>query len=263
MHALELIALTKHYGSFAAVKHISFSVKKGVVFGLLGPNGAGKSTTIRMLTTLLPPTSGTAKIFGHDIVKESYQVRQVIGYVPQLISADGELTAYENLRFSGKLYDMRGKMLADRIDEVLRFMGLTLSKNKMVSSFSGGMVRRLEIAESLLHQPKLLFLDEPTVGLDPGAKAALWKYILEWKSKNNTILISTHDMEEADRLCDIVAFMHRGNIVAMDSPKNLKKGLGPNATLNEVFIHQTGISLDEKGNFDQVKQQRRTISHLD
>lgn len=264
MYSVDIDELTKYYQSVAAVKHLCLKVKAGSVFGLLGPNGAGKSTTIKMLTTLLPPTSGTAKVMGHDIVKDADAVRREIGYVPQLISADGELTAYENLLFSAKLHDMRRDHREERIAEVLDFMGLTLSKDQLVGEFSGGMIRRLEIAQALLHEPKLLFLDEPTVGLDPGAKAALWKYILNWKTKNHTtVFLTTHDMEEADRLCDKVAFMHRGEVVAMDSPHNLKCILGPSATLNDVFIHHTGSSLNDKGNFDQVKQQRRTISHLD
>jgi ABC-2 type transport system ATP-binding protein len=264
MYAIEIEDLSKYYQSFPAVKKLHLNVKQGVVFGLLGPNGAGKSTTIKMLTTLLPPTSGTAKIFGFDIVQQPTEVRHQIGYVPQAISADSELTAYENLLFSSKLYDMKKELREKRIVEVLEFMGLSLFKDQLVSEFSGGMIRRLEIAQSLLHQPQLIFLDEPTVGLDPGAKASLWKYILNWKNEyKTTCFLTTHDMEEADRLCDILAVMHAGEIVAMDTPKKLKESLGQQATLNDVFIHHTGASLNEKGNFDQIRQQRRTISNLD
>ena len=264
MHALDIENLSKYYSSYPAVKKLCFHVKQGTVFGLLGPNGAGKSTTIKMLTTLLPPSSGTAKIFGFDIVKQPTEVRHQIGYVPQALSADSELTAYENLLFSSKLYDMKKELREERIAEVLEFMGLSIFKDQLVGEFSGGMIRRLEIGQSLLHEPKLIFLDEPTVGLDPGAKAALWKHILKWKNENKTTcFLTTHDMEEADRLCDIVAVMHRGIIVAMDTPKKLKEVLGPHATLNDVFIHHTGSSLNDKGNYDQVKQQRRTISNLD
>lgn len=264
MVAIDVKKLSKFYREHPAVNNITFQVKQGVIFGLLGPNGAGKSTTIKMLTTLLPPTSGQALIFGHDIVKEADLVRQKIGYVPQSISADGELTAYENLLFSGKLYDLDRKKLQKRIDEVLEFMSLSAFKYQLVNQFSGGMIRRLEIALAMLHEPKVLFLDEPTVGLDPSAKATLWKYILDWKDMHNiTVILTTHDMEEADKLCDEIAFMFLGNIVAIDTPKNFKHLLGKDATLNDVFIHHTGESLNAKGDMEQVKQQRRTISNLD
>jgi ABC-2 type transport system ATP-binding protein len=263
-NAIVVDQLAKYYGSYPAVNHISFKVKRGTVFGLLGPNGAGKSTTIKMLTTLLPPTSGHAHLLGHDIITDSQGVRTLIGYVPQLISADGELTAYENLRYSGQLYDLPKQKREERICEVLDFMGLTIFKNQLVSGYSGGMIRRLEIAQALLHEPQLIFLDEPTSGLDPGAKVALWKYIVEWKNQNNTtVFLCTHDMDEADKLCDLIAVLYMGKIVAMDTPSELKRALGPHATLNDVFIHHTGASLNDKGNYDQVKQQRRNISHLD
>lgn len=234
---LEVLELTHFYNYFLAVDHISFSVEKGKVFGLLGPNGAGKSTTIKMLTTLLPASSGTARVAGHDILSQPAQVREVIGYVPQLISADGELTGLENLILSSKLYGIERRDRDKRICDVLQFMGLGDFADQMVNQYSGGMIRRLEIAQALLHQPKVLFLDEPSVGLDPAARNSVWTHIQEWRQQfGTTILMTTHDMDEADKLCDTVAFMHHGRIVAMDSPHKLKASLGPKATLDDVFI---------------------------
>ena len=188
---------------------ISFSVATGTVFGLLGPNGAGKSTTIKMLTTLLPPTSGSAQVLGYDIVQSPALIRQKIGYVlEKLLSADGDLTGYENLSISAKLYGLPKEIRKKRMNEVLNFMGLLGAQNQLVNQYSGGMIRRLEIAQALVHNPQLLFLDEPTVGLDPSARSILWEHIQEWRNTKGTILLTTHDMEEADKICDIVAFMH-------------------------------------------------------
>jgi ABC-2 type transport system ATP-binding protein len=256
--------LTHYYNSFAAVNKISFSVPKGHIFGLLGPNGAGKSTTIKMLTTLLPPTSGTAKIMGYDIVKNPSKIREIIGYVPQLLSADGDLTGYENLLLSAKLYGVIASERESRIQEILHFMGLKSFSQELVNRYSGGMIRRLEIAQAILHSPSVLFLDEPTVGLDPAARKNLWKIIQNWKQQFGiTIVMTTHDMDEADRLCDVVAFMHLGRIVAMNSPKALKEENGPGATLDDVFVKLTGSSINEGGDYKHVKQTRNTISNLD
>lgn len=255
--------LTRLYGANAAVDHLSFRLEAGKVLGLLGPNGAGKSTTIKMLITLLPPTSGTAKVMGYDIVKEPFAIRKNIGYVPQLLSADGALTGYENLLLSAKLHGMSRKNRQRRIDGLLSFMGLTDSAHKLVNEYSGGMIRRLEIAQALLHGPSVLFLDEPTVGLDPAARKTLWLRIQELRKEyNTTILLTTHDMEEADVLCDLVAFMHLGRIIAMDTPAKLKAMLGPNATLGDVFIHFTGATIKDEEAYSNVKQTRRTISRL-
>lgn len=260
---IEVLELSRYYNSYAAVDHISFNIETGTIFGLLGPNGAGKSTTIKMLTTLLPASSGTACIFGYDINREPAQIRQIIGYVPQLLSADGELTAYENLLLSCKLYGLHHTYRDRRIGEVLEFMGLTPHANQLVNQYSGGMIRRLEIAQALVHEPRVLFLDEPTVGLDPAARKTLWKHIEEWRKQfGTTILMTTHDMDEADTLCDIVAFMHLGRIVAMDTPCHLKAKLGPKSTLDDVFILHTGSSIKETGDFTNAKQIRNTISHL-
>jgi ABC-2 type transport system ATP-binding protein len=262
--SIEVIELTQCYNAHAAVNHISFTVHQGKIMGLLGPNGAGKSTTIKMLTTLLPPTLGTAKIGGYDIVHDASLVRQHIGYVPQMISADGDLTAYENLLLSAKLYGLSKDRRQKRIDEVLAFMNLSEFTHQLVNQFSGGMIRRLEIAQALLHEPRVLFLDEPTVGLDPAARRALWVRIKELRKQfGTTVFMTTHDMEEADVLCDVIAFMHLGHILRMDSPGNLKKELGPDASLNDVFIELTGTSIMEGGDFDHAAQIRRTLSHLD
>ena len=262
--AIDVIELTRLYGTFAAVDHISFSVPAGTIFGLLGPNGAGKSTTIKMLTTLLPPTSGTAKVFDSDINFAPSKVREQIGYVSQAISADGDLTGYENILLSTKLYGLPKEGRDERIFEVLEFMHISDVADKLVNQYSGGMIRRLEIAQALVHNPAILFLDEPSIGLDPAARKNLWRYIRQWKEQfGTTIFITTHDMDEADRLCDTVAFMYRGKIAAMDTPENLKAEMGQNATLDDVFIHHTGRSIMEGGTFDQAKTTRQTISHLD
>lgn len=256
--------LTHYYNSYAAVNKISFSVSQGHIFGLLGPNGAGKSTTIKMLTTLLPPTSGTAKIMGYDIVINPSKIREIIGYVPQLLSADGDLTGYENLLLSAKLYGVPSKEQEARIQEILHFMGLKTFSQDLVNQYSGGMIRRLEIAQALLHSPSVLFLDEPTVGLDPAARKNLWKIIQSWKEQFGiTIVLTTHDMDEADKLCDVVAFMYLGKIVAMNSPKLLKEECGLGATLDDVFVQLTGSSINEGGDYKNVKQTRNTITHLE
>lgn len=262
--AIDVIGLTRLYGKFAAVDNISFFVPSGTIFGLLGPNGAGKSTTIKMLTTLLPPTSGTATVFDCDIVKTPSKVRENIGYVSQAISADGDLTGYENLLLSTKLYGLPREGRDARIREVLGFMKIADVADMLVSRYSGGMIRRLEIAQSLVHNPSILFLDEPSIGLDPSARKNIWQHIRQWKEEyGTTIFITTHDMDEADKLCDTVAFMHRGKIAAIDSPAKLKAEIGTQATLDDVFIYHTGTSINEGGNFDQAKSTRQTISHLD
>ena len=264
MPPIKVIALSHYYNSRPAVDRISFEVKAGTIFGLLGPNGAGKSTTIKMLTTLLPATSGTALVDGYDIVQKPALVRQNIGYVPQMLSADGDLSGFENLLLSARLYGLASGKQEKRILEVLEFMGLSECKDILVNQYSGGMIRKLEIAQALLHEPRVLFLDEPTVGLDPAARKSLWLHIQEWQRKfGTTILITTHDMDEADRLCDVVAFMHLGHIVAEDVPKNLKAKQGAQATLDDVFIHLTGSSIKQVGDYNNVKQIRRTISNLD
>jgi ABC-2 type transport system ATP-binding protein len=192
---IEVQNLVKRFGEHTAVNGVSFEVERGEVFGLLGPNGAGKSTTIKMLTTLLAPTAGSARVAGFDIIHQTSSVRHNIGYVPQALSADGSLTGYENLLIFAKLYDLPRKIRARRVQEVLSFVGLTDASNQLVQHYSGGMIRRLEVAQSLLHQPQVLFLDEPTVGLDPIARQAIWDHLMQLRSETDmTIFVTTHSM---------------------------------------------------------------------
>jgi len=261
--AVETCALTKRFESLVAVNELTFSFPRGSIFGLLGPNGAGKSTLIKMLTTLLPPSAGTAFVAGFDIVRSPQEVRRRIGYVSQMLSADGDLTGYENLLISAKLYGIPRSERARRIADALEFMDLSQAAGKLVKHYSGGMIRRLEIAQSMLHRPSVLFLDEPTVGLDPFAKQAVWKHIRDLQREfHATILMTTHDMLEADDLCETIAFMHQGKIAAIGSPTDLKAAMGPQASLGDVFIHYTGAEISEGGDLRDVARTRRTSQRL-
>jgi len=262
-NAIEVLSLTRRFSSLVAVDHLTFSCAAGATFGLLGPNGAGKSTLIKMLTTLLPPSEGTAKIAGCDLVEHPEAVRRKIGYVSQMLSADGDLTGYENLLISAKLYGMPRSERARRIAQALEFMELAHVRDKLVRQYSGGMIRRLEIAQSMLHRPSVLFLDEPSVGLDPSAKRAVWERIAELRREfGTTILMTTHDMEEADRLCDTIAVMHRGVLAAMDTPAALKAQVGSAATLDDVFIHFTGATITEGGELRDAARTRITVQRM-
>ena len=261
--AVETRSITKRYDSLVAVNQLTFSFAQGSIFGLLGPNGAGKSTLIKMLTTLLPPSEGTALVAGFDIVREPREVRRRIGYVSQMLSADGDLTGYENLLISAKLYGIPRSQRTARIAEALEFMDLASAAKRLVKHYSGGMIRRLEIAQSMLHRPGVLFLDEPTVGLDPFAKQAVWKHIRDLRREfNATILMTTHDMQEADELCEKIAFMHKGSIAIIGSPAELKTALGPEATLGDVFIRYTGAEISEGGDLRDVARARITSKRL-
>ena len=277
MTVLETQSLTRCYGPLVAVNSLSISVEAGEVFGLLGPNGAGKTTVIKMLCTLLPPTAGTARVAGFDIRKQPMQVRRAIGYVPQLLSADGSLTGYENLMVFAKLFEVPRAERKSRVQEALDFMGLAEAADKMVREYSGGMIRRLEIAQSMLHRPRMLFLDEPTVGLDPLARKAVWDRIEQLRTNyGTTILLTTHMMEEADSLCHRVAIMDRGSVAAIGSPEELKASIslamsgelqgGPNGnpvTLDDVFIHYTGDQLAQQGgSYRETSRTRRTAHRL-
>ena len=256
--------LTRSFDELVAVNDLTFSVSAGTIFGLLGPNGAGKSTLIKMLITLLPPSSGTARVAGFDICLQPREVRRRIGYVSQMLSADGELTGYENLLISAKLYGLSRLERDERIGRALEFMQLEEARHKLVKHYSGGMIRRLEIAQSMLHRPQVLFLDEPTVGLDPAARRSVWQRILDLKQELRTsVLMTTHDMEEADHLCDSVAFMHQGRLLTMGSPGDLKAALGTGASLDDVFIHYAGTSIAEGGTLRDVAQTRRTARRLE
>jgi ABC-2 type transport system ATP-binding protein len=256
--------LMKKFGEYAAVNDVSFEVEEGEVFGLLGPNGAGKSTTIKMLTTLLRPTSGEALVNGFDIVRQTTKVRRNIGYVPQALSADGNLTGYENLSIFAKLYDVPHTIRDARVNEVLSFVGLTDVGRQLVRTYSGGMIRRLEVAQSLLHQPRVLFLDEPTVGLDPIARQSIWDHLMELRASSNmTIFVTTHSMEEADSLCTRIGIMHRGEIAIIGTPDELKATVGvEDATLDDVFIQYAGDALDSGGSYRDASRARRTARRL-
>jgi ABC-2 type transport system ATP-binding protein len=256
--AVAVSALTRCFGDLAAVDHVSFSVASGSVFGLLGPNGAGKSTLIKMLTTLLPPSAGTAVVDGCDIREQPYEVRRRIGYVPQMISADGDLTGRENLLIFAELYGLKGSQRRAAIAAALEMMDLGNAADVLVKSYSGGMVRRLEIAQSLLHWPSVVFLDEPTLGLDPAARSSVWKHVQAVRTQiKTTILMTTHYMEEADELCDKVAFMHAGKIAAIGAPNELREAAGAGATLDDVFIALTGDD-SERGALSDVRRERRS-----
>jgi ABC-2 type transport system ATP-binding protein len=238
--AIKAEQLTKRFPHKIAVDTVTFSVERGSVFGLLGRNGAGKSSMIKMLTTLSPISSGKASVAGYDVSSQPVDVRRHIGYVPQLPSADVDLTAYENLLISTKLYCIPRSERRDRIRDALELMGLDKSVNLLVRGYSGGMMRRLEIAQAMLHHPAVLFLDEPTVGLDPLARHAVWTRIGELRARlGTTILLTTHYMDEASELCDHVAFLHDGKLAGIGTPAELCAALRPDATLDDVFISLT------------------------
>jgi ABC-2 type transport system ATP-binding protein len=263
MAVLETRALTRRFGDLVAVDDLNIAVASREVFGLLGPNGAGKTTVIKMLTTLLLPTSGDAWVAGFDIVHQAAEVRRVIGYVPQALSADGTLTGYENLLIFAKLYDIPRRERNGRIHEALAFMELADAANKLVRTYSGGMIRRLETAQSLLHHPRVLFLDEPTIGLDPVARQSVWGRIEQTcKDYGTTILLTTHYMDEADRICQRVAIMHMGKVAAIGTPAELKASVGPNATLDDVFAHYTGSEIESGGGFRETARTRQTTRRL-
>jgi ABC-2 type transport system ATP-binding protein len=226
MAAVEVQNLTKRFGDFVAVDHLNFEVENGEIFGLLGPNGAGKSTLIRMLTTLVPPSEGTARINGLDVVREANAVRQCIGVIPQAMTSDLDLSAWENLSIFAKLYGIGREQRRRTIAELLRDMDLEQWADKPVKQFSGGMRRRLEIARGLVHQPKLFFLDEPTTGLDPVSRVSVWEMLGKLKRERDlTILVTTHYMDEADKLCDRIAIIDHGRLAALDSPLKLKASI--------------------------------------
>jgi len=226
MSIIKVENLSKSFNGLTAVNDISFEVNEGTIFGFLGPNGAGKTTTINILCTLLSPTSGKASIAGHDCLRESSEVRKAIGIVFQDTTLDKDLTAYENLQLHAYLYDVKRHEIKDRIDDALRFVGLYERKTDLVKTFSGGMKRRLEVARGLIHRPRVLFLDEPTLGLDPQTRTNLWEFIIGLpKMHNVTIFMTTHYMEEAE-VCDHIAIIDKGKIIASGTPEELKKTVG-------------------------------------
>jgi ABC-2 type transport system ATP-binding protein len=264
MAIIELQQLTKRFGQFTAVNELTLAVEPGEVFGLLGPNGAGKSTVIKMLTTLIPPTAGTANIAEYEVARHPAMVQRLIGYVPQALSVDGTLTGYENLLLIAKLYDIPRRKRLSRVQTALTYVGLESVAQRMVKTYSGGMIRRLEIAQALMHQPRVLFLDEPTVGLDPIARKVVWELVQQLCADYGaTVFLTTHFMEEADFLCDRLAIMHLGKMVATGTPAELKASINSNgATLDEVFIHYTGDYLASAGDYRDTSATRRTAQRL-
>jgi ABC-2 type transport system ATP-binding protein len=261
---IETHSLTKRFHHLTAVDGLTLAVSEGQVFGLLGPNGAGKSTLMKMLVTLLPPTSGTAKVAGHDLLGQPALVRRSIAYVPQLLSADGMLTGYENLLILAQLYDLPRKERAARIDQALTSAGLQDAAHHLVNTYSGGMIRRLEVVTAMLHRPRILFLDEPTVGLDPVARHAIWRQIQALVAEHGTtVVITTHLMEEADALCDRIAIMNSGIVCALGSVDELKAAMQvPGATLDDVFTHYSGSSLKTGEQFRDIATTRRAAARL-
>lgn len=272
--AVAVEGLTKVYPRVKAVDDISFIIDEGEIFGLLGPNGAGKTTTIRMLLTLIKPTAGKISVFGIDVVVHPDTLRQMAGYVPQDVSVDGELTGYENILMYCKLYGVPGKERDKRIKEALEYVELQDRANDMVSRYSGGMMRRLEIAQALVNRPRILFLDEPSIGLDPGAKKTIWGHIEKLRSEfGTTIILTTHDMNEADALCDRLGIMDKGKLITVGQPLQLKatvggdvvtistKASGCSAKLRELGY--SVISDSSGGNCDLVVSNGETlIPHL-
>ncbi|GAA5173477.1 ATP-binding cassette domain-containing protein [Pseudonocardia eucalypti] len=256
----------QRFGDTVAVDGLNLEVRPGEVFGLLGPNGAGKTTTIRMITTLLPAPPSSIAVFGVDAGKRRTAVRRLLGYVPQQLSADGTLTGRENVSLFARLYDVPRRERAARVAEVLEAVDLTEVANRPAKTYSGGMVRRLELAQALVSAPRLLVLDEPTVGLDPVARDGVWARIEQIKAETGmTVLVTTHLMQEADQRCDRVALMHRGRVRALGSPVELRAGLGPDATLDDVFRAYTGDGLaeaSEDGSMRQVRSARRTARRV-
>jgi len=256
---IEVASLTKKFKDFIAVDNISFDVKKGEIFAFLGPNGAGKSTTIKILTTLLSPTSGKVTVNGFDILKNKDNVRKSFGIVFQDPSLDDDLTAHENMQLHAVLYSVPAKEMDQRIKNLLEFVELLDRKNSLVKTFSGGMKRRLEIARGLLHHPKILFLDEPTLGLDPQTRNHMWNYVQNLsREEQMTVFFTTHYMEEAEKIAERIAIIDHGKIIAIGSSAELKKETGANS-LEEAFLKLTDNTIreEEVTSADRMRQRRR------
>lgn len=281
--AVSCRGLDYSFGDTKAVDGLDLSVRTGEIFGLLGPNGAGKTTAIRCVTTLLPVPAGLVKVFGHDAAKEKMAVRRLLGYVPQQLSADAAMTGRENVTLFARVFDVPRRERAARVEQALGAVSLTGAADRMASTYSGGMIRRLELAQALVSAPRLLMLDEPTIGLDPIARSSVWEHINEVRRATGmTVLVTTHYMDEAEQYCDRVGLMHRGRIHALGTSDELRAELrerrrratgpasgGPAAgndsvpTLEDVFRDVAGQGLDEEGgDFRDVRSTRRTASRV-
>jgi ABC-2 type transport system ATP-binding protein len=264
--AIDCSHLAHRYGNFTAVEDVSLQVRCGETVGLLGPNGAGKTTVVRVLTTLTPVQSGQVRIFGLDSRTHTMDIRHNIGYVPQQLSIESSLTGRQNVELFARLYDVPRRQRADRVDEALGAMQLLDVADGLASTYSGGMVRRLELAQALVNRPSLLILDEPTVGLDPIARDSVWAQVGRMQQEYGmTVLLTTHYMQEADALCDRVALMHRGRLQAVGSPAELKQTVSKDATLEDVFRHYAGSDLGEdtsQNGFRAVRNSRRTARRV-
>jgi ABC-2 type transport system ATP-binding protein len=255
--------LSFRFGKHVAVEDVDLDVRRGEIFGLLGPNGAGKTTTIRVVTTLREPTEGRVRVFGMDVREDAMGVRRLIGYVPQELSADATLTGRENVSLFARLFDVPRRERAERVAAAIEAMGLTDSADRIVKTYSGGMIRRLELAQALVSRPRLLVLDEPTIGLDPIARADLWETIRALRERFDvTVLMTTHYLEEADALCDRIALMHHARLRATGTPDELKRELGPDATLDDVFRHHAGDEIEQTGDLRDIRRTRRTARRL-
>ncbi|WP_292390489.1 ABC transporter ATP-binding protein [Methanosarcina sp. UBA5] len=241
---IEIRKLSRYFGNLTAVDNLDLDVENEI-FGLLGPNGAGKSTTVMMLTTLLKPSSGTAKVCGYDIGKESKKVRSKISYVPQDMAVDRKLTGRENVLLYAKLYGIPNR--DSMVDEVIEMMGLSDRAGDLVATYSGGMRRRLELAQALVHEPEVLFLDEPTLGLDVSGRKKIWEHIRMLKAEGMTIFMTTHYLEEAEKYCNRVAIIDKGKIAVVGSPENLISSIGEDASLNDVFFENVKTPEEQAG----------------
>ncbi len=268
-HAIEIEHLTHVFKvrkapDHTAVDDVSFTVEPGECFGLLGPNGAGKTTTIRLMNTLLPVQHGRVRICGYDVSRDAMAVRKLLGYVPQQLSIEGALTGRENVDWFARLFDVPRAERRARVESSLDMVDLLDAADRLASTYSGGMVRRLELAQALVNRPALLVLDEPTVGLDPVARDSVWERVRGMqRAYGMTVILTTHYMEEADELCDRVGMMNRGKLSAVGSSEALKALVGPNATLEDVFRFYAGASLDdEQGGLRSVRTSRRTARRV-
>ncbi|MFD4576089.1 ABC transporter ATP-binding protein [Streptomyces sp. NPDC058417] len=272
-YAVACTGLTHTFGETRAVDGLDLTVGEGEVFGLLGPNGAGKTTALRCVTTLLPVPPGRIEVFGHDAATDRMAVRRLLGYVPQQLSADAGLTGRENVALFARVFDVPRRERAERVAQALTAVDLTDAADRLAKTYSGGMVRRLELAQALVSAPRLLILDEPTIGLDPIARTSVWEHITAVRAATGmTVLVTTHYMDEADQYCDRVGLMHHGRVRALGTPEELRRGLGarrgtpdtdPPPTLEDVFRDVAGSGLDDQsGDFRDVRSTRRTAHRV-